>query len=138
MRRSGLRIIGSRGNPVVARSCVRYARWLRRNYDFPIRVPVYLAPGKTVRCHDGREGSASFFGPFRRDEEPFICIATGDYEELLAERGRDNALAAYLHSFSHEVLHYLQWLKKGRASERGVNRTASRMVEKYAQTTRHP
>lgn len=138
MARSGLRIIGRRGNQVVARACIRYARWLRRNYDFPIRVPVYLLPGKTVRGQDGGEFSAMFFAPFRRDEEPYIRIATGDYGELRDEVGRDNALGGNLHSLSHEIIHYMQWVEKGRASERGVERAAWRMVDKYAETRAHP
>ena len=75
---------------------VRYAAWLRTQYDFPMRVAIYLLPGKTLRTRQGDQVSASFFAPFSRAVEPYIRIATGDFLQLRKERGRDNALAARL------------------------------------------
>src|SRR5258706_16255070 len=95
-QRAGLRIRGERGHPVVRRAVVRFAAWLRANYDFPVRVPVYLSPHDRVVTIDGSVGTASFFAPWNRHVEPYIRIATGDYPRERAERGRDNALASYL------------------------------------------
>ncbi len=136
--RTGLRIRGSRGHPVVRRAVVRYAAWLRTTFEFPVRVPVYLLPGATFPTSHGEIVSASFFAPWNRAEEPYIRVATGDYPQLRTELGRDDALASFLCSVSHEVIHYRQWIETGRIWERGVARRASRLVEAYARTTRHP
>jgi len=136
--RTGLRIRGSRGHREVRPAILRFAAWLRRNYHFPIRVPVYLFPGEWIVTCDGERVTASFFAPWDRNVEPFIRIATGDYPSLKRARGRDNALAAILISFAHEVLHYRQWVETGEVWERGVVRQASAMVRRYAMTVDHP
>lgn len=130
--RKGLRIIGSRGNPEVAGALVRYARWLRQRYEFPVRVPAYLSHLSRIVTIEGEIVSASFVYPFDEREYPHIRIATGDYPELLTESGRNNALAAYLCSLSHELVHYWQWLETGAITERGVAVRAANMVRKYA------
>lgn len=137
-KRSGLRIRGHRGHPHVRAALVRYARWLRLQFDFPVHVPVYLLPGQVVRTMHGEECSASIFLPWSRRQEPYIRIATGDYPQLHRERGRHNALAAYLVSLSHEVLHYRQWIETGRSSERGVAVKASGLVKRYAESVAFP
>jgi len=136
--RTGIRIRGQRGNPEVRRALIRFARWLREHYEFPIRVPVYLLPSEQIVTMHDQKVSASFFAPWKRDVEPFIRIATGDYPKLMRARGRDNALAALLHSFAHEVVHYQQWISTGEITERGVVRRARRMVDMYASTVDHP
>jgi hypothetical protein len=136
--RSGLHIRGQRGHPHVRAALVRYARWLRLQFDFPIFVPVYLQSSATVRTMHGVECSASIFLPWKRDEEPYIRIATGDYPQLRRERGRDNALAAFIGSLTHEILHYRQWIDTGDSSERGVAVKASGVVRRYAQSVATP
>jgi hypothetical protein len=137
-KRTGLRIVGKRGHPEVKDAIIRFAGWLRGQYDFPIRVPVYLLPGETVTTMHGEKVSASFFAPWNRKVEPYIRIATGDYPLLRKERGRDNALAAFLNSFAHELVHYQQWVATNVLSERGVRRRAGCIVDRYAQTVDHP
>ncbi len=136
--RTGLHIRGQRGHVDVRRSLIRFARWLRLNYEFPIRVPVYLSPHEFIVTGDGRECSACFFEPYNRNVEPFIRIATGDYKALKKELGRDNALACYIDSLSHEVVNYQQWIGTGEVSERGVAAKAVQMLRRYEQTTDRP
>lgn len=136
-RRTGIRIRGHRGHPDVRDALIRYAQWLRREYDFPIRVPVYLQPGEYIIA-DGKQCSAAFFAPFNRNQEPFIRIATGDYSLLQRAEGRDNALASFIVSMSHEVVHYLQWLDTGDCWERGVARRAVSMLRRYEKTVERP
>ena len=50
--------------------------------------------------------SATFFAPYDKAIEPYIRIATGDYEELVSERGEIDALWALLGSMAHEIVHY--------------------------------
>ena len=76
------------------------------------------------------------FRPIRR--KPYIRIATGDYPELAATSGRDNALASFIVSFSHEVIHYRQWIETGGIWERGVSRRAVTMLRRYEKTVDHP
>jgi tetratricopeptide (TPR) repeat protein len=137
-RRSGLRIVGRRGPSDVRRCLQRYARWLREYVNFPVRVPVYLSPRKELKLSDGQSASASILTPFDRRQEPYIRIAAGDYAELLRERGRDRALAAYLGSLSHEVVHYRQWIERKPLTERGVIAKASAMVDDYATCVDRP
>jgi hypothetical protein len=138
LTRSGILIRGHRGHTEVCAAYVRYAKWLRRNYEFPIRVPVYLLAGEFVTTIHGNRCSASFFAPWDRTVEPYIRVATGDYPHLLKSEGRDNALAAFLHSLSHEVVHYLQWVETGEIWERGVVKRAQSMVDRYSQNVDHP
>jgi hypothetical protein len=70
--------------------------------------------------------------------EPYIRIATGDYAKAAAAHGRDNALAAIIVSFAHEVVHYQQWVKTGTLTERGVRRRANDMLRRYESTTDRP
>jgi len=136
--RRGLRIVGARGNAEVRGAIVRFARWLRGQYDFPMRVPVYLRPEPILVNMHGKKGSASFFAPWNRKVEPYIRIATGDYPQLKRQVGRDNALAGYLGSLAHEVIHYQQWIKTNQLSEKGVARHAQRIVVRYSRTVARP
>jgi hypothetical protein len=138
--RTGLRMRGQRGHPEVREALNRYARWLRKSYAFPIRVPVYLFPSRTIVMQDGSSVVASFFAPLDRNVEPLIRMSTGDYPELKRSRGRDDALAAVIESLSHEVVHYFQWIEGGASavSERGVKVKARSMLRRYAAEVKRP
>jgi hypothetical protein len=134
----GLRIRGQRGHPEVRAALIRFAGWLRRHREFPTLLPVYLIAGDQVRTGEGELCSASFFAPDSKLDAPYARIATGDFPRLRRSRGRDSALAAYLHSLAHELVHYDQWLAGTAPTERGVDRKATRTVENYAMHVRHP
>ena len=136
--RTGIRIIGHRGHPEVKDALIKFAKWLRKQYEFPIRVPVYLRPEEILISIHGAKCFATFFAPWDRTEEPYIRIATGDYDIEKKKQGRDDALAMYLESLAHEVIHYQQWIKDNKIKERGVAVKASNMVDKYALTVYHP
>lgn len=103
-----------------------------------MHVPVYLSSSYTVRTIHGEECSASIFLPWSRRQEPFIRIATGDYPQLRRQWGRNDVLAAYLVSLSHEVIHYQQWIATGDSSERGVAAKARGLVQRYAKVVPEP
>jgi epoxyqueuosine reductase QueG len=86
----------------------------------------------------GEKASASFFAPWDRNVEPYIRIASGDYRKLKVKRGRDHALAAYICSLAHEVVHYQQWVATGSVSERNVARKARSILQQYAKTVDRP
>lgn len=94
-----------------------YAKWLRKEYDFPIRVIVYIKARKTIRISNSEEVSALFFAPFCKEEEPYIRIATGNYEELVEEFGEEGAVFSTLNSLSHELQHYYQWIDDAELDE---------------------
>jgi hypothetical protein len=122
----------------VGGALVRYARWLRRNYDFPVRVPVYLRPSDHLVTREGHRASASFFAPFDLRVEPYIRIATGDYPALRRQNGRDDALAQFICSLNHELIHYWQWLETGDVWEAGVVVRATGMLRRYENDVDHP
>ena len=136
--RSGLRVRGHRGDPVVRRALVRFAQWYRSHYECPVRVPVYLHPRPHVVTLRGTKAAASFFAPWSRAVEPYIRVATGDYGTLRAERGRDNALASFICSLAHELVHYQQWVTTGNIWERGVALQASAVLRQYEATRARP
>jgi hypothetical protein len=130
--RKGLRIKGHRGHPEVSAALRRFAKWLRQEYDFPIRVPVYLDSHRRHVTIEGEEVTASFFAPDDPNVEPYIRIATGDYEDLVAEWGKNDALASYICSLAHEIIHYHQWLSDGSTSEEGIEEEAEAIMRRYA------
>ena len=86
--RSGIRLRFEKGvDPEVKRACTEFVWWLREEYEFPIRVPIYFKASKQVKARiTGELCSATFFGTFDLHEEPYIRVAVGDYEDLLKER----------------------------------------------------
>ncbi len=141
--RSGLRIRFDKGvDEEVKRAVKEFCMWLRREYHFPIRIPVYVKAKKKIAAMDGELVSATFFAPENRTEEPYIRVSAGDYEDLLARRGKDNALAAILRSIAHELTHYFQWINGLELTNRGMERQATNysryIVDEYAQTREHP
>ncbi|EGC0090973.1 hypothetical protein H8U17_002016 [Listeria monocytogenes] len=130
--RSGIRLkIEKSVNPDLKKAFVEYAKWLRMEYDFPIRVPVYVKAKKKITTINEAEVSASFFAPFCKKDEPYIRIATGDYEELVAEFGREGAIFTTLNSLSHELQHYYQWLDDEEYNEGVVIEGAIELTTEY-------
>ena len=142
-RRTGLRFRYDREvHPEVKRACSQFAIWLRTQYYFPLRVVVYVKGTKTIRAKDGDRVVGIFFEPFSYLDEPYIRIATGDYEELKSDLGNDNALASILHSLAHELTHYYQWINNIQLTPIGRERQATRyaryIMDEYALTREHP
>jgi len=142
-RREGLRLRCDKDlDPEVKRACKEFCAWLRKNYEFPVRVPVYLKSTEFIKARDGDYVSATFLGPFDRAEEPYIRVSQGDYANEVQERGQDNALASILHSIAHELTHYYQWLNKVELPEDKEEAQAVRqarcVIRKYAETREHP
>ena len=143
--RKGLRLRFDRGvDPEVRRACMEFARWLRKEYEFPMRIPIYFKKTATIRARSGERASASFFGPFDKTVEPYARIAVGDYYDLLEEWGKDNALGGILGSMIHELTHYFQWLKNNddfwddQKKERQAKYYTKEILGDYAETREHP
>ncbi|WP_350302154.1 hypothetical protein [Peribacillus frigoritolerans] len=132
--RSGIRVRCEKGiNPRVRRSCLNFAVWLRSNMEFPIRLVVYLKKDYQIITRDTKEtASASFFAPFDKTVEPYIRIATGDYEELVSEIGEIDALWAILRSMAHEIIHYQQWLEDKEMDEKEAKNGGEQLLADFA------
>ena len=141
--RTGLRLRFQNGiDAEVKRSCVEFCKWLRKQYCFPIRVPIYFKTSEFIISKSGEKFSAIFFEPFDKHSEPFIRIATGDFNETKQKSCQDDALATILCSISHELTHYFQWINNIKLTEIGEERQAKSyanlIVDKYAETRDHP
>lgn len=110
-RRKGLRINASRVDKDIGDAFKLFAGWLRRRYEFPVRIPVYLSPKKEIKNRSGEICVSTFFAPFENEVEPYIRIATGDYIEMCQENGKTDALFSLLHSLALGVLNYRKWIE---------------------------
>ncbi len=143
IRRTGIRFRYDKTvDSELKQALVQFSRWLRSEYYFPLRIPVYVKGTKTVRTKDGDAVAASFFEPFSYSVEPYIKIATGDYESLRKLVGRDNAIATILSSLAHELTHYYQWINDIQLTSVGRERQATSysnyIIDEYAATRDHP
>jgi hypothetical protein len=134
--REGLRTRSEKGvHPEVRTACIEFGKWLRYNIEFPIRVVVYLKKAYRIKNITTKElVSATFFAPYEKNVEPYIRIATGDYKELVKQRGREDALFAILESIAHEVIHYQQWLEDRPIDEEEAEQKGVELVQRYAET----
>lgn len=129
-------------DPEVKRACLQFALWLRSQYYFPLRITVYVKKAATIRTKDGDNVVGCFFEPDSYLDEPYIRLATGDYDSLVHDRGKDNALADILSTLAHELTHYYQWINSIPLTPMGRERQASQyariIMAEYALTCEHP
>lgn len=110
-RRSGLRLrIDSDVPSVIREHCIHFAAWLRKKYEFPVRIPVYVKFKTLVRASDGELVSGLFFEPYSRSVEPYAKVAVGVVDKLEDEYNTKNAICKILCSIAHELTHYFQWI----------------------------
>lgn len=141
--RSGLRLrFDMNVNTEVKRACKDFCRWLRKEYIFPFRIPVYVRSSEKIRAKDGDMVLGKIWLPFDNYLEPYVTIATGYYEDLVQRKGEDNALAAVLHLIAHELTHYFQWINNIELTDRGAEWQATyyanMIIDEYAETRDHP
>ncbi len=118
-----------------------FAKWLRKNYHFPIRVTVYVKESETITLMNGSVawGAFRYFDTF---DEPYIRIPTGDYLDRAKIEGDENAAYTILSSFVHELTHYFQWVNQfeqtEEKSERQANYYRNRIIDLYLSDRRKP
>lgn len=127
----------------VRKSCLKFAKWLRQTYQFPIRVIVYVRKADLIKCQDGDHAYGTFWRPSSKTEYPYIRIATGDYDKLFHESGRDDALATILECIAMMLTHYYQWLNfaDSMSEEQEMKNAefcAFRRIREYGKTRDHP
>lgn len=123
--KSGLRMhYEKKVDPTVREHLNQFAKWLRQEFLFPLRVNVYVKEVERIRARDGDLVVGTIWRPADYHEYPNIRLATGDYPELIEEMGRDRALLAILHTLAHELTHYYQHINALTLTERGEERQA--------------
>lgn len=126
----------------VKRACKEFAKWLRTEYYFPIRLPIYIKNRKKIKALDGEYVYGTFFRPYEYNVEPSIRVAAGDYSDKEKKWGKDSALIAILHTISHEITHYYQWINDIKLTQIGEERQASRyasyILDEYFETRERP
>lgn len=141
--RSGLRLVFEKDvDSEVKRASTEFIGWLRSQYYFPIRIPIYFKTAKYIRTQDGDLVPSKIFEPFDKTTEPYITIATGDIQEKIMSKGKDNALAGILGSIVHELTHYFQWINDVKLTDRQAERQANyyrkKFIQEYASIRDHP
>jgi len=141
--RTGVRLkFDKEVDPEVKRACKEFLAWIRTEYYFPIRVPIYVKASEKIRAKDGDMVYGTFFGPDDKNVEPYVRISAGDYVERLKKRGKDRALTGILLSIAHELTHYFQWINDIQLTPIGEERQATMyaryIVDEYAETREHP
>ena len=135
-RRTGLRMrYENNVSPEIKNLFKEMASWIRQRFFFPVRVPVYIKSKRRIKSKDGDLCVSTSLWPYDYAEEPYIRIATGDYEELVKERGKLQANIAILLPLLHELTHYFQWINSEKLTLIGEERQASRyandLMEEY-------
>lgn len=142
-RKNSIHIRADQGvNRDLKNACREFAKWLKEEYNFPLPIYIYLKNKNVLKTMDGDIAVGTFFEPASYSITPYIRAAVGDYDELLASLGRDNAVATILMVIAHEMTHYFQWINDITITEIGRERQASRyarlILDEYAQTREHP
>lgn len=116
-------------------ACLKFAAWLRQEYEFPIRVPIYFKSKAYLKCVDGDIAYGTCFIPDTYKDEPYIRIATGDYVVLCKEWGEKYATLSILRTLAHELTHYYQWINgvslSHESEERQAVNTSKLIIEYY-------
>jgi len=103
----------------------QFAKWLRKEFEFPLRVNIYVKKERRIKAVDGEMVVGTFWKPNSYKEFPYIRLATGDYPELVASLGQHKAILAILHTFAHELTHYYQHINNLNLSVIGEERQAT-------------
>lgn len=130
-------------NQGVRLSILKFCRWIRQEFYFPIRVVVYVKAAPYIVAKDKSKVYATFFGPENHMQEPYIKLSTGQFDQLLTkEVERDDALCIILTSLAHELSHYFQWINDVELTEIGQERQASiyarAILAEYSEVVEHP
>ncbi len=98
---------------------IDFAKWLRKNYDFPIRVNVYLYSCEKIKLLDGSwaYGAFRFFDTY---EEPYIRIPAKPEQNRLQQYELEDVYEQILSSLAHELTHYFQWINQLQQTDCGA------------------
>lgn len=138
--RSGMRLRFESGvDPELREALLRFAKWLRTVYEFPIRVPVYIKNRDFIVAVDKDLVAGTFFGPYDKTQEPYIKIAAGEFTKERKRINHRELVYNYFAVLAHELTHYYQWLGDQTLTARGEEWQASfygnNVVYEYIEAT---
>ena len=135
----GISLIFEKGiNPDLRKKYIDFAKWLRKNYLFPVHLNVYILNKEKVTLLNGNLAYGSFRWFAKRNPHVKIPSLVNylDYPELTKEEIFDSILS----SLVHELTHYYQWLinpqQDDHSSERQANYYRFRILDKYYKDTK--
>lgn len=131
---AGLRVRDRGVDPELSQAVHRFAKWLRSQYCFPVRLVVYLIPVSQLRTRSGVLAYSAFFAPTAPPAVPHIRISAGDYRENKTRMGRINTIGMCLQSIARQNLCYQSWLRTGEFQLRNLPRDSMRVVTRYRLT----
>ena len=115
-------------------ACIEFSKWLRKKYEFPVKLNVYIKSNRFIISKKKEQVSATIFCPFNKTHEPYIKVSTGDYEEMKLRNGIYSAIMAILCSFAHEIVHYFQWIEDRQFKEKEAKVKSVEIVEEFSES----
>ena len=120
--------------------CIRFARWMRKKYSFPVHLHIYIKDCERIRLLNGRYA----YGGFRYyvNRPPYIRIPARIESHLKNEYDTLEIYYMILGSLVHELTHYFQWVAEleqtDAASERQANYYRYRILEQFCRDSHLP
>ena len=119
--------------PDLKRKYICFAKWLRKNYFFPVHINIYVLDCEQVRLRSGQMAYGSF--RWYSTRTPNIRVPSAIEPELLAEYTKDEVYEQILSSLVHELTHYYQWVlgleQSNAVSERQANYYRYRIIDLF-------
>ena len=124
--KSGISLHFDHVHPYVRAWLIIYTGWLRKTYRFPVHVHVRCVYGRKIRCDDHSLAFGRITEPMDRNKKPVIHLACGAFHENdeIDEYMRDET-ELILYTFSHEIIHYFQYINGYDMAARGTEWQAS-------------
>lgn len=141
-QKQGIQVIGNHCNQELKLAICRFVKYLKTQYEFPVLLKIILCDSSELISPFDQDTCVSFSWvpdePTDIYRYPYILCTTGDYLKDKEKRGRDNALAAYIHDIAKHILRYQKWLKTGSINVYAINIKATEILDQYAETREHP
>ena len=116
---------------------LRFSKWLRGKYVFPVHLTIYVLNQEKVRLRDGTLTYGSFRWYPKRS--PRIKVPSKVEAELLEEYSLADIYVMILSSLVHELSHYFQWVadleQTNAVSERQANYYRFRIIDLFFDET---
>ena len=116
---------------------IAFARWLRKNYRFPVRVNVYIVNSEKIELLNGNLAYGSF--RWYKNRPPIIKIPSAITRETNETYSKEDIYYSILSSLVHEITHYFQWItysnQNDNSSERQANYYRFRILDLYNKNT---
>ncbi len=121
-------------HPFIRREVLLFGKWLRLNYQFPIRVHIHIPNARRVLSHDGDLCYGICFIPVDPNESISVYIA-GGYKDIGELQNLQNFTWTTLGTLAHELGHYFQYINQIELTTRGkewqATYYANRILSEY-------